>query len=186
MSLVTVSYVTVWRADSWVIVAIPIRFASSVKPPRRATRTARSTTWGEYRRSVDPNALLALINRLSLAVHLPTGTLARASLLVPSSTTRSNCTTRGTRKPHVTFFFPASTADLASRSLKCWNGPERSVKLDLSCGTNNELLHISEPEKCEYYFKATSPALCWPLALEGPTTGSDKRTAEHHVAHQDL
>ena len=118
VSLVTVSYVTVWRADSWVIVAIPIRFASSVKPPRRATRTARSTTWGEYRRSVDPNALLALINKLSLAVHLPTGTLARASLLVPSSTTRSNCTTRGTRKPPVISFSGVRALILASSQSK--------------------------------------------------------------------
>lgn len=69
--------------------------------------------------------------------------------------------------------------------LKCWNGPERSVKVDLSCGTNNELLHISEPEKCEYYFKATSPALCWPIVSEGGAV-SDKRAVEQHVAHQDL
>jgi len=118
VSLVAGSYVTVWGADCWVIVAIPIRFASSVKPPRRATRTARSTTWGEYRRSVDPNALLALINRLSLAVHLPTGTLARASLLVPSSTTRSNCTTRGTRKPPVISFSGVRALILASSQSK--------------------------------------------------------------------
>ncbi|ORX35023.1 glucosidase II beta subunit-like-domain-containing protein [Kockovaella imperatae] len=46
---------------------------------------------------------------------------------------------------------------------KCWNGPQRSVRVSLTCGTQNALLSISEPEKCEYYFTATTPALCWPL-----------------------
>jgi protein kinase C substrate 80K-H len=50
--------------------------------------------------------------------------------------------------------------------LKCWNGPERSVHVDVSCGTANEITHISEPEKCEYRFLVTSPALCWPMAIE--------------------
>ncbi|KAF9506592.1 hypothetical protein BS47DRAFT_1425958 [Hydnum rufescens UP504] len=45
---------------------------------------------------------------------------------------------------------------------RCWNGPERSVQLELSCGTENTLLTIAEPEKCEYHFTATTPALCWP------------------------
>jgi protein kinase C substrate 80K-H len=39
----------------------------------------------------------------------------------------------------------------------------RSATVELSCGTTNALLSISEPEKCEYRFKATSPALCWPI-----------------------
>jgi len=63
---------------------------------------------------------------------------------------------------------------------KCWNGPYRSVKLELSCGTENALLSIAEPEKCEYHFTGTSPALCWPdeeleAALrEGVVTGHSK------------
>ncbi|KAJ9110673.1 hypothetical protein QFC19_001502 [Naganishia cerealis] len=51
---------------------------------------------------------------------------------------------------------------LYNRGLKCWNGPERSVSVDLTCGTTNEITHISEPEKCEYRFQVTTPALCWP------------------------
>ncbi|KAF8324464.1 endoplasmic reticulum protein [Cantharellus anzutake] len=45
---------------------------------------------------------------------------------------------------------------------RCWNGPERSVHVELSCGTENALLSVSEPEKCEYHYVATTPALCWP------------------------
>nr|WVH01963.1 protein kinase C substrate protein [Naematelia aurantialba] len=62
---------------------------------------------------------------------------------------------------------------------KCWNGPMRSATIDLQCGTTNEILSISEPEKCEYHLKATSPALCWPLeggqgsASESTSTGTE-------------
>ncbi|KAI0773737.1 endoplasmic reticulum protein [Fomes fomentarius] len=50
-----------------------------------------------------------------------------------------------------------------TRGAKCWNGPQRSVTLVLSCGTENAILSVAEPEKCEYEFKGTSPALCLPL-----------------------
>ncbi|CUA73826.1 protein kinase C substrate 80K-H [Rhizoctonia solani] len=46
---------------------------------------------------------------------------------------------------------------------RCWNGPERSVIFDITCGTENSIQTIAEPEKCEYLFTGTSPALCWPL-----------------------
>ena len=43
---------------------------------------------------------------------------------------------------------------------KCWNGPERSVKLTMICGTENKILSVSEPAKCEYVFKLQTPAVC--------------------------
>ncbi|KAH9978251.1 glucosidase II beta subunit-like-domain-containing protein [Lactifluus volemus] len=49
-----------------------------------------------------------------------------------------------------------------SHGTRCWNGPERSVKLDLTCGTENALLTVAELEKCEYLFTGTTPALCLP------------------------
>ena len=33
----------------------------------------------------------------------------------------------------------------------------------MSCGTENALLSVSEPEKCEYHLHGTSPALCLPV-----------------------
>ncbi|KAJ2929543.1 hypothetical protein H1R20_g7558, partial [Candolleomyces eurysporus] len=45
---------------------------------------------------------------------------------------------------------------------RCWNGPERSVIVLLSCGTENAVTSVQELEKCEYQYTATSPALCTP------------------------
>lgn len=53
-----------------------------------------------------------------------------------------------------------------SHGTRCWNGPERSVKLDLTCGTESVLLTVTELEKCEYLFTGTTPALCLPLEDE--------------------
>ena len=72
------------------------------------------------------------------------------------------------------------STQMYSHGTRCWNGPERSVKvpsfsyldfyspnnrsqLDLTCGTENVLLTITELEKCEYLFTGTTPALCLPL-----------------------
>lgn len=57
------------------------------------------------------------------------------------------------------------------KGARCWNGPERSVKLALTCGTENAILTIAEPEKCEYLLTGTSPALCKPLEI-GPQKAS--------------
>ncbi|EFQ97765.1 hypothetical protein MGYG_00806 [Nannizzia gypsea CBS 118893] len=44
----------------------------------------------------------------------------------------------------------------------CWNGPARSTTVILECGENNEIIKISEDEKCIYSMFATSPAACDP------------------------
>jgi len=43
---------------------------------------------------------------------------------------------------------------------KCWNGPERSAKIVFECGADNNLYEASEPSKCEYLFKFTTPYVC--------------------------
>ncbi|KAJ7067907.1 glucosidase II beta subunit-like-domain-containing protein [Mycena amicta] len=50
-----------------------------------------------------------------------------------------------------------------NKGTRCWNGPERSVILVLSCGTENTILTVQELEKCEYQLTGTTPALCLPL-----------------------
>ncbi|KAI0301937.1 glucosidase II beta subunit-like-domain-containing protein [Multifurca ochricompacta] len=61
-----------------------------------------------------------------------------------------------------------------SHGTKCWNGPERSVQLYLTCGTENALLTVTELEKCEYLFTGTSPALCLPPLEEDKESGRDE------------
>jgi hypothetical protein len=39
-------------------------------------------------------------------------------------------------------------------------------QVDLSCGLENELLTVAEPEKCEYLITGTTPALCAPLEIK--------------------
>ncbi|GAA5828886.1 hypothetical protein JCM11251_005908 [Rhodosporidiobolus azoricus] len=59
---------------------------------------------------------------------------------------------------------------LYANGQRCWNGPLRSAKVDLVCGTSNALLSVIEPEKCEYLFKVSSPAVCFPQAEDGKHT----------------
>jgi len=58
------------------------------------------------------------------------------------------------------------STQIYGQGTKCWNGPARSVKLDLTCGLENVLLTVTELEKCEYLFTGTTPALCLPLEDE--------------------
>ncbi|ODQ60844.1 hypothetical protein WICANDRAFT_40380, partial [Wickerhamomyces anomalus NRRL Y-366-8] len=36
---------------------------------------------------------------------------------------------------------------------RCWNGPLRKGIVTIDCGAENELLAVTEPEKCEYHFR---------------------------------
>jgi len=58
---------------------------------------------------------------------------------------------------------------------RCWNGPERSVVLLLTCGTENTLTSVVELQKCEYQFTGTTPALCLPPRKETQGSGREER-----------
>ncbi|KNZ43807.1 hypothetical protein VP01_984g6 [Puccinia sorghi] len=78
---------------------------------------------------------------------------------------------------------------------KCWvsNGPERSlnvshkntgsvyIKLEMRCGTKNQLYSVMEPEKCEYLIRMSSPAVC----RDGLDTLDDGRHLDHWVVLRD-
>ncbi|CEO58678.1 hypothetical protein PMG11_03385 [Penicillium brasilianum] len=46
------------------------------------------------------------------------------------------------------------------RGQHCWNGPNRSTKVVLECGEENEILKTAEDEKCVYSMLVTTPAVC--------------------------
>ncbi|XP_008208849.1 glucosidase 2 subunit beta [Nasonia vitripennis] len=48
------------------------------------------------------------------------------------------------------------------RGLTCWNGPARSTIVTLKCGEENQLLSVTEPNRCEYAMEFQSPAVCNP------------------------
>ncbi|KAI5967725.1 hypothetical protein CANMA_002905 [Candida margitis] len=43
---------------------------------------------------------------------------------------------------------------------KCWNGPRRSATVEFTCGEGPELVSVSEPEKCHYYFTIQGESWC--------------------------
>ncbi len=51
---------------------------------------------------------------------------------------------------------------------RCWNGPERSARVQISCGARHEVLRVKEAQKCEYIITMKSPAACGPPDLLDP------------------
>lgn len=47
-----------------------------------------------------------------------------------------------------------------TNGLTCWNGPARTVDVELICGKENKLIGVGEPSRCEYSMIFTTPALC--------------------------
>lgn len=48
-----------------------------------------------------------------------------------------------------------------------WQICSRTWQVDLACGLDNELLTVTELEKCEYLITGTTPALCISLEQKG-------------------
>ncbi|KAH7299731.1 hypothetical protein KP509_24G026500 [Ceratopteris richardii] len=47
-----------------------------------------------------------------------------------------------------------------ARGDRCWNGPDRSLRVKLRCGAKIELRDVDEPSRCEYVAELSTPALC--------------------------
>ena len=51
----------------------------------------------------------------------------------------------------------------------CWNGPKRSIVVNLRCGLKNDILKVEEPNVCEYVASFSTPLVCETEDLESKT-----------------
>ena len=73
------------------------------------------------------------------------------------------------------------------KGINCWNGPDRSVKVIriliilkfyLKCGSENKLIDVKEPSKCEYTLLFETPLACDDIPIEESNEGKSEETDE--------
>ncbi|WJX44552.1 hypothetical protein P8452_31512 [Trifolium repens] len=69
---------------------------------------------------------------------------------------------------------------------KCWNGPDRSLKVKLKCGLTNEITDVDEPSRCEYVALLATPALCQEEKLKELQHKLDLLNSEITESHDEL
>lgn len=55
---------------------------------------------------------------------------------------------------------------------RCWGSPDRSTRVTVICGAENQLIDVQEPNKCEYTMKLRTPAACSQEALDALRVGA--------------
>lgn len=73
-----------------------------------------------------------------------------------------------------------------SNGEKCWNGPDRSLKVKLRCGLKNELTDVDEPSRCEYVALLATPALCLEERLKELQHKLELLNSEQPPRHDEL
>ncbi|GER41218.1 glucosidase II beta subunit [Striga asiatica] len=69
---------------------------------------------------------------------------------------------------------------------KCWNGPDRSLKVKLRCGLKNELTDVDEPSRCEYVAFLSTPALCLDSRLKELQEKLESLNKDQPQVHDEL
>ncbi|XP_019424219.1 PREDICTED: glucosidase 2 subunit beta-like isoform X1 [Lupinus angustifolius] len=69
---------------------------------------------------------------------------------------------------------------------KCWNGPDRSLKVKLKCGLKNEVTDVAEPSRCEYVALLSTPALCQEEKLKELQQKLELLNSEQPEKHDEL
>ncbi|KAK2982010.1 hypothetical protein RJ640_013220 [Escallonia rubra] len=69
---------------------------------------------------------------------------------------------------------------------KCWNGPDRSLKVKLRCGLKNEVTDVGEPSRCEYEALLSTPAVCVEEKLKELQHKLELMNKEQPEGHDEL
>ncbi|KAA0040120.1 glucosidase 2 subunit beta isoform X1 [Cucumis melo var. makuwa] len=69
---------------------------------------------------------------------------------------------------------------------KCWNGPDRSLKVKLRCGVKNGITDVDEPSRCEYVALLSTPAVCVEEKLQELKNKLDMLSKEEAEKHDEL
>ncbi|CAI0440529.1 unnamed protein product [Linum tenue] len=69
---------------------------------------------------------------------------------------------------------------------KCWNGPDRSLKVRLRCGAKNEVADVDEPSRCEYVAFFATPALCLEIKIKEFEDKLEMMNKEQPQGHDEL
>ncbi|GLT39395.1 hypothetical protein SLA2020_135880 [Shorea laevis] len=69
---------------------------------------------------------------------------------------------------------------------KCWNGPDRSLKVKLRCGLKNEIIDVDEPSRCEYVALLSTPVFCTEDRLKELQNKLDLLNKEQPQKHDEL
>mmetsp|Transcript_39665 Transcript_39665/g.112495 ORF Transcript_39665/g.112495 Transcript_39665/m.112495 type:complete len:518 (-) Transcript_39665:249-1802(-) len=68
----------------------------------------------------------------------------------------------------------------------CWQGPKRSMRVRLECGSTESLANVEEPSRCEYQAVLHTPAACSQQDLEASQAKLQELTAMLREAHDEL
>jgi protein kinase C substrate 80K-H len=69
---------------------------------------------------------------------------------------------------------------------RCYNGPARSARVQLTCGEEHAVLSVAEPDVCTYQIHMTSPAVCSAEDDIPKILGDETEVAAAAAPHQDL
>ncbi|KAL8170892.1 hypothetical protein V2J09_022696 [Rumex salicifolius] len=75
---------------------------------------------------------------------------------------------------------------LFSNGDKCWNGPDRSLKVRLRCGLDNEIADVDEPSRCEYVAVLATPNVCYEEKLKELQSKLEKMNNQQPQDHDEL
>lgn len=68
----------------------------------------------------------------------------------------------------------------------CWQGPDRSMTVDLRCGRTEALTRVAEPSRCEYTSEMTTPAACSQQEVAALQAQLEAKLALMRVAKDEL